>query len=39
MRKKSLTQINKTIINCKKCPRLASYIRQVAKKQSKTIPI
>jgi len=35
MRKKSLNQINKTIINCKKCPRLASYIRQVAKEKVK----
>jgi len=35
MRKKSLNQINKTIINCKKCPRLASYIRQVAKNKVK----
>ncbi len=33
--KKSLNQINKTIINCKKCPRLASYIRQVAKNKVK----
>jgi len=35
MRKKSLNQINKTIINCKKCPRLASYIRQVAQEKVK----
>jgi len=35
MRKKSINQINKTIINCKKCPRLASYIRQVAKNKVK----
>lgn len=28
---KSLSQINKKIINCKKCPRLSSYIDKVAK--------
>ena len=35
MPKKSLSQINKEIINCKKCPRLSSYINQVAKNKVK----
>ena len=32
---KQLENLNKSIIQCKKCPRLASYIREVAKKKVK----
>jgi len=32
---RSLNQINRRIIHCKKCPRLASYINQVAKNKVK----
>ena len=33
--KKSLSKLNKKIIRCKKCPRLSSYIRNVAKEKVK----
>ena len=32
---KSLSKLNKKIIQCKKCPRLSSYIRNVAKEKVK----
>jgi len=32
---KSLKQLNQQIINCKKCPRLSKYIREVAKNKVK----